>query len=113
MENNPNFQQNYVLIPDAPNALGALILGIVTLVSTLSCAGVIPGIIGLILSSTANKAIRIEPDKYSEKSAKNAKIGKIMSLIGLIISAIGAFIFSIILVLGQSGILEEILEEIF
>ncbi len=97
-----NHQQNYFVKPDAPNSIAVLILGIVSLVLTLmSCGiggGVITGIIGLFLGIGSNKAIKESPNQFSEKSIKNTKAGKIMSLIGLIISAVGVFVYIVVVV---------------
>jgi len=92
-----NEQINSNFKPDAPNAMAVLILGIISLVLTLiTCGvggGVVTGIIGLVLGSGANKKIAETPDAFAETSVKNVKTGKTMSLIGLIVSAIGITIY--------------------
>ncbi len=105
---NTTFTQNDGLKPDAPMGLATLILGIISLVTTaLSCTlggGIITGIIGLVLASKGNKDVELSPGKYSEKSIKNIKIGKTMSLIGLIISAVGFsayMLFMLVMILAE------------
>src|SRR5687768_9235213 len=91
-----SFQNNWNQLPqqgkDLPGSLASMILGIVALVcsTVLNCCyfiGVFPGlitsIVGLVLGSKAMKLYNAEPGVYSEKSYKNAKAGKIMSLIAL------------------------------
>ena len=91
--------------PDVPNATTTLIMGILALVGTvLTCGfggGIIFGIIGLILGTKANKAIVSNPKKYSEKSVKNTKAGKIMSIIGLILSLILIIVNIIFMIAGE------------
>lgn len=100
--NSPNPGQT-----DLPNATGALILGIISLVCTVllwCCYGWIPGlitgVIGLVLGVMAQKEYNRNPTLYTEKSFKNAKAGKIMSLISLIISLLLIILVIVFLALG-------------
>ncbi len=100
-------QSNPYFKPDAPNAMAILILGIVSLVLIfiLSCLGIgflgfITSIVGFILAISAQKEIAANPDRYSEKSIKNIKVGKILNLIGLIIGIISIVLGILILVAG-------------
>ena len=91
-----NIQQgNGFMKPDVPNNIGILVVGIVSLaLSTVffcfgfSFFGFIASIIGFVLAIKAEKEIAVEPDKYSEKSIKNVKIGKILNLISVILGAL-------------------------
>lgn len=71
-----------------PNSVAALILGIVSIVTCFCYGGpgLVSGIIALVL---ANKAIRVhgeDPERYT--GLGNAKAGKIMGLIGVILGSI-------------------------
>jgi hypothetical protein len=95
MENNyqttnqiPGFQQ------EAPNAIAVLILGIVSIL--LSCGygiGFIPAIISLVLSSSAQRELKMNPNAYTDSSIKNIKAGRITAFVGL---GLSIFLFIII-----------------
>jgi len=110
-ENNQNIgATNWSNAPvqrDVPNAMGALVLGIISLVCTVilwCCYGFIPGlisgVIGLILGVMAQKAYKENPALYTEKSYKNAKAGKIMSLISLILCVLLILVAIIFIIMG-------------
>jgi len=112
MEDTTNIQHSYEqsnshFKPDAPNAMAILVLGIVSLVLIfiLSCLGIgflgfITSIIGFIMAIGAQKEIAANPNKYSDGSIKNIKVGKILNLIGLIIGIISVVLGILILVAG-------------
>ena len=94
MENqqfNPYQQQqndNYVIQENLPNATVALVLGIL---SILGCCcygivGLILGIVGVILAQKDLKLYNANPTKYKGISALNT--GKILSIIGIVLSVI-------------------------
>jgi F0F1-type ATP synthase assembly protein I len=92
---------------ELPNATAALVLGIISLVCTVllwCCYGFIPGlimaIIGLALGVSSIKSYNSNPALYTEKSFKNAKAGKIMSLISLILCAVMIVLAILLIALG-------------
>jgi len=73
-----------------PNAVGALVLGILSIVFCF-CYGIIGitlGIIGLILANKAIKVYLASPESYSESSYKNVKVGRLCAIIGLCLSSL-------------------------
>lgn len=94
-----------------PNATTVLILGIVSIV-TCCCYGIlglITGGIGLMLANKDMKLYNANPDQFSNYN--NLKVGRILCIIGLILSALYLiyviFLFS---TLGMEGI-EQMQEE--
>lgn len=84
-----------------PNATAVLILGIVSLFGCCcyGILGLISGAIALVLASKDTQLYNENPDLYSNYN--NLKIGKILAIIGLIISVIYlAFVIWLISVLG-------------
>ncbi|MGV7106784.1 CCC motif membrane protein [Flavobacterium sp. U410] len=71
-----------------PNATGVLILGIVSLFGCCcyGILGIILGIIALILAAKDTRLYNENPELYSNYN--NLKVGKILAIIGLIISII-------------------------
>jgi hypothetical protein len=82
---------------DVPNATAVLVLGIISLASfwCYGIVGIVLGIIGLAISSSSHKAIKLEPQRYTQSSIKNLNAGRIMSIIGLSVG--GLFILIIVL----------------
>jgi hypothetical protein len=82
---------------DAPNATAVLVLGIISIVTSwcYGFLGIILGIIALAISSSSRRAIKLDPNKYTESSVKNLNAGRIMAIIGLSLGA--AFILFVIL----------------
>ncbi len=81
---NQNIQQNL------PNATGALVLGILSIVGSF-CYGVIGlicGIIGLILANKDKKLYREAPELYSPSSFATSNAGRTCSIIGIVLSAL-------------------------
>lgn len=88
-----------------PNATAVLILGIISIV-TCCCYGIfglIAGGVGLMLANKDMKLYQANPDQFS--NFNNLKIGRILCIIGLILSALYLiyviFLFS---TLGMEGI---------
>ena len=76
-----------------PNATAALVLGIISIVTSWCCGfiaiiGLTLGIIALVLGSKALNLYQQDPEKYTLKSQKNANAGKICGIIGIAISGI-------------------------
>lgn len=100
-------------IKKLPNATVILVMGVLSILG--SCCYGLPGIlfgtIGLVLSIKDTKLYKKEPDKYLDYG--NVKAGKIMSIIGLIISMLFiALMIGVILYVGWDVIQDpELLEE--
>lgn len=73
-----------------PNATGALVLGIISIVGAFcyGIVGVICGIIGLILANKDRKLYQATPELYSQSSYSSSNAGRICSIIGLILGGI-------------------------
>lgn len=85
----------------------ALVLGIlsITLLIFGCCCGFISpitltlGIVGLVMAKKSLKEFELQPDIYDPKSRGNVYIGKVLSIIGIVLSALmmaimlGYFIF--------------------
>ncbi len=71
-----------------PNSTASLVLGIFSIITCwcYGLPGIILGVIGLILGNKAIKVNNENPDLY--EGIGNAKSGKIISIIGLILSLI-------------------------
>lgn len=99
-QNQGGFQQQPMgYLPPLPNATGALVLGILSIVFSFcyGIVGIILGIIGLILANKATQLFEQNPNGYSQPSLGNAKTGKILSIIGLVLSALVLIYFIIVL----------------
>lgn len=95
-----------------PNAIAALVLGIVSCACGCFCAGLIVGIIGLV---TANKGMRdyeANPDLYNGHAM--LKAGKITSIVGIILGIL-SIIFWIIYFVGIIALATnpDFIEELF
>jgi hypothetical protein len=97
---NPFLQNNQL---DVPNATGALVLGICSIVFSFcyGAPGLIMAIIGMVLASKGNRLYEANPSAYKASSYNNLKAGRICSIIGLIIGGLftlllaAAFIYSL------------------
>lgn len=77
-----------------PGSSNALTFGILSIVLTIFCCGPFGGIFGFIGISNANKAKRIYMESNGQYTGyENSKTGKILSYIGLAISAIYLLFF--------------------
>ena len=91
-----------------PNATTVLILGIISIVSSCCCYGVIGLILGIIAMVLAKKDLVLyneNPDLYLNYS--NIKIGRILAIIGIVLSTI-YLVFNVYLyvAIGEEAILE-------
>jgi|SRR5690554_512205 len=91
-----------------PKSTGILVLGILSIVFSLCCGGfigIILAIIALVMAGPATTMYNAAPERYTGYS--NVKTGKVLAIIGLIISIIvilfTVYIFSTV---GYEGILE-------
>lgn len=82
------------VLPPAPNATAVLVLGILSIV-TCWCYGffgLILGIIAIALASGATRAVTANPDMYNHQSISNLKTGRILAIIGLVLSILAMII---------------------
>lgn len=72
-----------------PNSTAVLVLGIISIVGCFcyGLAGLICGIIALVLAGNATKLYAANPSLYSPSSYNNMKAGKICAIIGTSLSA--------------------------
>ena len=88
-----------------PNSTAALILGILSIV-TCCCYGIIGlplGIVALVLGNKAMKIYYEQPENY--KGEGNAKAGKVLGIIGIILNVIFiAYIIWVISLLGWDAL---------
>lgn len=90
---------------EAPNATVALVLGIISIVTSLcyGIPGLICGIIALILAAKGVKMVASNPNQYTESSVKNLNAGKICGIIGTIFSSLIILVFAVyIFILGAA-----------
>src|SRR5688572_26776246 len=101
-----------------PNATASLVLGIVSLCTTvlLCCCygyiiGLITSIIGLVLGSGAMKKFNAEPGVYTDKSFGTAKTGRLLNIIGLILSIVVIALIILMVALKATGNLPDEFEK--
>lgn len=86
-----------------PNSTTILILGILSILlcwwHLLSFAGIVLGIIALVLANKELSVYRKNPSRYTLSSLNNVRTGRICAIIGLSISIL-IFIFVILLIMG-------------
>jgi hypothetical protein len=96
----------------------SLVLGIVSLVIILlgCCCGIfavialVMSIIGLVLAVKSLKEFDQYPDNFSIQSRKNVYAGKIVCLIGLVLSALFIVIYAVVFVLYQVNFADKVKE---
>ncbi len=74
-----------------PNSSGVLAMGIISIVGFCCIGGLVGvtlGIIALVLGNNAIKEYSDNPEKFTEKSYKNAKSGRVCAIIGICLSGI-------------------------
>tara|TARA_R110002020_G_scaffold39144_6_gene116860 strand:+ start:1700 stop:2020 length:321 start_codon:yes stop_codon:yes gene_type:complete len=97
-----------------PNATLILVFGIISIV-TCCCygLGLIFGIVALVMAGKATNVYMANPEIYS--GYQNVKTGKILSIIGIILSAIYLiYVIYLFSTLGMEGIMnmnEELMKE--
>jgi|SRR5690554_2146195 len=103
----PNLNNGNFMTTNLPNATAVLILGIISIIGCCcyGIVGVICGIIGLVLAKKDMALYQQNPTAYNNFS--NLNTGRILCIIGLIISSI-AFISNIVMLVmyGFDGIQE-------
>lgn len=95
---------------NAPNAVAALVLGILSLVSGCLFIGLILGIIGLVQANKGLQTYYLSPSSYKNVGMLNA--GKILSIIGIIMGGVSIVtgIISMVLLGGSLFFLEDIFD---
>lgn len=102
-----------------PGASTALTMGIIAIVSAISCCcspiGLIMSIIGLVSANKTEKLYQQNPDVYY--GVDNVRTGKVLSIIGLILSILALIplmlYFGIIMAaIASGGGFEEIMQNI-
>lgn len=89
-----------------PNATAVLVLGILSII-TCCCYGIfglISGIVALVLANKDIKLYRESPELYS--NYQNLNIGKILAIIGVILSGIALLVYGFLFSLGEEGLKE-------
>lgn len=96
-----------------PNSTASLVLGIISIVFACCCSivGSVIGVIGLVLANKAIALHNVDPSVY--KGFDNAKAGKILNIIGIVLGAIMLVvgIMQIINVGGIDAYMESIREQ--
>lgn len=86
-----------------PNATAVLILGILSII-TCCCYGIFGLVLGIVALVLANKDMKLyqeNPEVYL--NYQNLSIGKILSIIGIILSAISLMCYIYLFSLGEEG----------
>jgi hypothetical protein len=86
-----------------PNATGALVLGIISIVGCF-CYGIVGLVCGIIAIVLGNKAVKLyasSPDSYTAGSLSNAKAGKVCGIIGVCLSSV--YVVYVIILLATVG----------
>jgi len=82
------------------NSSAVLIMGIASIVciccGPMTIAGIVLGILAIVLGTKSLKMYRENPDLYTEASMKNAKAGRVCGIIGVSMSVIWAIIVLVI-----------------
>jgi uncharacterized membrane protein len=88
---------------DLPNATTTLVLGILSIVICFVC-----GIIAYVISNKDLAMYKANPELYTESSYKNIKIGRVCSLIGIVLQVVGliAYIFLIAFIFSNASTLK-------
>ena len=94
--NNHNQQVNLT------NATAALVLGIISIVTSIcyvsAIAGVVCGIIGLVLSNKDRALYQSTPDLYTSASYSQSNAGRTCSIIGLILGCLWLLLLLFLLI---------------
>ncbi len=84
--------------PNVPNAVAALVLGILSIITSCYIIGLVLGIIGLVLANKGRQAYQETPDAYNGYGMLNA--GRIMSIIGICLGGLWTLYWIIVAVIG-------------
>jgi uncharacterized membrane-anchored protein len=105
MNDQPNLitpNNNYNQQTNLSNASASLVLGIISIVTSLcyvsAIIGVVCGIIGLVLGNKDRSQYQSTPDLYTSTSYSQSNAGRTCSIIGLIIGVLWLLFWLIILI---------------
>lgn len=90
--------QGNAVLPNAPGAVGSLVLGILAVVTGL--AGIIAGPIAIYLANQARDAMQERPGVYG--GAGLASAGRILGIVGLALSAVSILFAAFMFVLAAN-----------
>ena len=95
---------------NAPNAVAALVLGILSVLSGCLFIGLILGIIGLVLANKGLQIYYLSPSSYKNVGMLNT--GKILSIIGIVLGGLAIImgIISAVVLGGSLFFLEDFLD---
>ncbi len=84
-----------------PNATGALVLGIISIVGSFcyGVPGLVCGIIGLVLANKDRKLYNSAPELYSAASYGTSNGGRVCSIIGIVISSLFLLLIIVYLII--------------
>ena len=95
--------QNNPVPQNLPNANMIMVLGILSILLCwwhfVSVAGIILGIVAIMMAKKENATYSAEPERYTTSSFNNVKTGRICAIIGLTISII-VFVFVTLMIIG-------------
>lgn len=88
-------RQPYPMQQTLPNATAVLVLGILSIV--ICFAGVVMGIIALVLSNKDLRLYRLSPELYTSGSIANLKAGRTCAIIGTILNGLLSLLYIILI----------------
>lgn len=102
---------NFVMQQNLPNATAVLVLGILSIIGCC-CYGVVGVILAIIALVLANKDLKLynaNPSQYKSISALNT--GKILSIIGLVLSIIYLLLIAyVVFIYGYQNYQDDLIE---
>jgi len=98
-----DFSNKQLLQQNLPNSNTILVLGIFSIVfcwwKLISIAGIIMGIITLVMAKREIALYNAAPQQYTTSSLKNVQTGRTCAIIGLIISVV-IFVLAVLFMIG-------------
>jgi ABC-type Fe3+ transport system permease subunit len=99
---NQNKNYNYNQQINLPNSTASLVLGIISIVTSICYAtaliGIICGIIGLVLGNKDRAAYQSSPESYALSSHNQSNAGRTCSIIGVILAGLWILFLLIMLI---------------
>jgi uncharacterized membrane-anchored protein len=100
--------KNYNQQTNLTNATASLVLGIISIVTSIcyitAIAGLICGIIGLVLGNKDRATYRSTPELYTQASYNQSNAGRTCSIIGIILAGLWIIFWLImIIIVGSIG----------
>jgi hypothetical protein len=102
LSQNKNYNQQINL----PNSSASLVLGIISIVTSIcyvsALIGIICGIIGLVLGNKDRDSYRVSPESYSQASYSQSNAGRTCSIIGIILAGLWlVFVIFMLIIAGS------------